>query len=258
MTNAEEPDTDRTVVALVGARDMLAGAVRRLAPPRRQIVGLDLPDFDVTVEECEREALDRIGPRVIVNCAADTDVDGCEEREPRATAVNGTGVAHLAAAALKGQSVFVQVSTDFVFDGGKSAPYVEDDPPAPLSAYGRSKLAGERAVRESGLRRFYRVRTSWLYGEGGENFVTTVTRLARERSELRIVEPLRLRGPVVTRSIRPVRTEDEPRPARRPACSALSTAKYETATGATVAPWVDALRRFLDARFPIAHPTSAR
>lgn len=263
-----------------------------------------------------RDVLDRIGPRIIINCAADTDVDGCEEREPRATAVNGAGVGHLTVSAVRGRATLVHVSTDFVFDGRKNTPYVEDDPPAPLSAYGRSKLAGERAVLASDLRRFYLVRTSGLYGEGGASFVSTVARLAQDHAELRIVadqfgsptfaddlarallrllcadggataagttrppdfgvyhfanrgvcsryafassivERLRRCGPVATRSIVPIRTEDHPRPAKRPAYSALSTAKYEFATGARVAPWEDALRRFFDAHSPVARPTPA-
>ena len=96
-------------------------------------------------------------------------------------------MANLAKTARQIDALLIHISTDYVFDGTKTTPYCEEDPAAPVSAYGRSKLAGERAIQSSGLDRHYILRTSWLYGPNGKNFVETIIRLAREREELRIV-----------------------------------------------------------------------
>ena len=104
-----------------------------------------------------------------------------------ATKVNGTAVGQLAEVANFLDAVLVHVSTDYVFSGDKSEPYLEDDETGPMSAYGRSKLSGEQALLGSGLHRFFIIRTSWLYGHGGKNFVETMRRLALERDELRVV-----------------------------------------------------------------------
>jgi len=296
-------------VALVGANGTLARAVRRLAPAGWRVFGLDLPEFDVTDGDRVRAALDAIVPTLVINCAADTDVDGCEARESRALSIHRDGVAHLAAAALRHDAVLVHISTDFVFDGAKSTPYVEDDPPAPLSAYGRTKLAGERAALASGLRRCFVVRTSWLFGRGGRGFVPAIARLAGERDELRVVADQvgsptyaddlagalvelvglarrapdpegrsstpfgtyhvanrgacsrhelaeaivahpRVRATARARTIVPVGSAEFPTAARRPAYSALSTARFEAATGRVLPTWQDALRRYLDADDP--------
>jgi dTDP-4-dehydrorhamnose reductase len=131
--------------------------------------------------------MEKVRPDVIVNCAAYTNVDGCETNEETALLVNGRGPGHLAGAAKELGATLVHVSTDYVFDGTKNSPYTEEDVTNPQSAYGRSKLRGERAILESGLDKFFIVRTSWLYGSGGKNFVETIARLATEREELRIV-----------------------------------------------------------------------
>jgi dTDP-4-dehydrorhamnose reductase len=125
-------------------------------------------------------------PDAIVNCAAWTDVDGAEADERRATAVNGAGAANVAAAA--GGAFVVQVSTDYVFDGEASEPYVESSHTRPLGAYGRSKLAGERAVAAAAPDSHAIVRSSWLFGPHGGNFVATMLRLARERDALTVVD----------------------------------------------------------------------
>lgn len=174
-------------LALIGANGMLARKVRELAPDHYELHGLDLPDFDITDRDCVTTVLTRLAPDVIVNCAAYTNVDGAENDEALALRVNGDGPGHLALVAKQLGATLVHVSTDYVFDGGKTTPYEEDDPVAPMSAYGRSKLVGEQRVLASGLARYYLVRTSWLYGPGGKNFVETIIRLATERDELRIV-----------------------------------------------------------------------
>ncbi len=166
---------------------MLAQAVKKCAPPGFEIVPFDLPEFDITHRDLLLSEIGNLRPDVILNCAAYTDVDGCETAEELATRVNGEGPGNLAEAAKENGAVLVHVSTDYVFDGSKREPYTEEDSPNPQSAYGRSKLAGERALLESGLERFLILRTSWLYGPGGKNFVETILRLASEREELRIV-----------------------------------------------------------------------
>jgi len=174
-------------LALIGHNGMLAQAVRREAAADWSVAGFDLPMFDLTKREQVVAAMVAAAPDVIVNCAAYTDVDGCEEREDLALRVNGDGPGYLAEAARETGAILVHLSTDYVFDGTKESPYTEADAPAPRSAYGRSKWAGERAVQASGLEQFFIVRTSWLYGPGGVNFVETMVRLARERDELRVV-----------------------------------------------------------------------
>ena len=174
-------------LALIGSGGMLARKVREVAPPEYAVSGYDLPDFDLTDRVQVLAAMKSLQPAVIVNCAAFTNVDGCEVEEELATRVNGAGPGYLAEAALEVGAILVHLSTDYVFAGEQTQPYLETDPPHPLSAYGRSKLAGEAAIRASGLERYFILRTSWLYGPGGKNFVETILRLAAERDELRVV-----------------------------------------------------------------------
>lgn len=174
-------------LALIGGNGMLARKVRELAPSQYEVVGFDLPEFDLTDRAQVLAEMARLQPEVIINCAAFTNVDGCETQEELANRVNGAGPGYLAEAAQMVGAVLVHISTDYVFAGDKGSPYLETDPTGPLSAYGRSKLAGEEAIAASGLRRYFILRTSWLYGPGGKNFVETMLRLAAERDELRIV-----------------------------------------------------------------------
>ena len=187
MTSHSSPVTHHRVLALIGANGMLADAVKRLCPEQYRIVPFDLPEFDITNREQVVKMMEEVRPQVIVNCAAYTDVDGCETNIPLAEQVNGEGPGHLALAAKNIGATLVHISTDYVFNGQNSTPYTEEDPTDPQSAYGRSKLAGEQTVLESGLEEYFIIRTSWLYGRGGKNFVETILRLAREREELRIV-----------------------------------------------------------------------
>jgi dTDP-4-dehydrorhamnose reductase len=174
-------------LALIGANGMLAQAVKKAALPHYETVSFDLPEFDLTDRQQVLSALTDLRPQVIINCAAFTNVDGCETQEELATRVNGSGPGYLAEAAKSIDAVLVHISTDYVFDGSKTTPYTEEDRPHPVSAYGRSKLAGEEAIRSSGFERYFILRTSWLYGSGGKNFVETIIRLAAEREELRVV-----------------------------------------------------------------------
>jgi dTDP-4-dehydrorhamnose reductase len=174
-------------LALIGANGMLARKVLELAPVRYAVHGFDLPEFDLADERLVRTALTVLRPAVIVNCAAYTNVDGCESEADTAFRVNGEGPGVLARVAREIGATLVHISTDYVFSGEGSRPYREEDAPAPRSVYGRSKLAGEEAIAASGLERYFIVRTSWLYGPGGKNFVETMVRLAQEREELRVV-----------------------------------------------------------------------
>ncbi|GAA1552131.1 dTDP-4-dehydrorhamnose reductase [Streptomyces globosus] len=151
-----------------------------------EAAGLRRADLDVTDAAAVRAAV--AGAAVVVNCAAWTDVDGAETAEDAATAVNGTGVRVLAAACADAGARLLHVSTDYVLPGDASEPYREDAETGPLNAYGRSKLAGERAVAELLPQDGYTVRTAWLYGEHGPNFVATMLKLAAQRDTLDVVD----------------------------------------------------------------------
>jgi dTDP-4-dehydrorhamnose reductase len=131
--------------------------------------------------------LDRVQPNVIINAAAYTAVDRAEQEPELASRVNGEAVATLGAWAKGHDALVIHYSTDYVFDGGQSQPYTVDSPTAPLGAYGRSKLAGEQALRESGADHMI-LRTAWVYAAHGHNFLRTMLRLGRERDELRVVD----------------------------------------------------------------------
>jgi dTDP-4-dehydrorhamnose reductase len=142
---------------------------------------LDVTDAGAVTERCEWDR-----PDVVINCAAWTDVDAAEEAEDQAMAVNGTGAGNVAACAAAAGAKVVYVSTDYVFDGGKGEPYVEVDQPGPVNAYGRTKLAGEEATAAAN-KRSYIVRSSWLFGVAGGNFVETMLRLAGDHGEVLVV-----------------------------------------------------------------------
>ncbi|HXF31201.1 MAG TPA: dTDP-4-dehydrorhamnose reductase [Solirubrobacterales bacterium] len=174
-------------VLVAGAGGMLGrDFVASAANAGHDVVGLDRARMDVADAEGVRRRLDRERPDMVVNCAAWTDVDGAETAEDRAFAVNGAGAGNVAAAAREVGAAVLYVSTDYVFDGEKGAPYVESDQPAPLSAYARTKLAGEEATAAANKRHFI-VRSSGLYGIHGKNFVATMLRLGESMSEVTVV-----------------------------------------------------------------------
>jgi dTDP-4-dehydrorhamnose reductase len=145
-------------------------------------------ELDVTDAVAVYGAVSAAEPDAVVNCAAWTNVDGAEEHEREATTVNGVGAGHLARAAAAAGAWTVHVSSDYVFDGSKRDPYLESDPTGPISAYGRSKLAGELEVAHRARGRYTIVRSSWLFGAAGPCFPATILRLAAERDELSVVE----------------------------------------------------------------------
>ena len=172
---------------VTGAAGMLGRDVMLAAGNAgHDVVGYGRAELDVTNAAALEKKFDLERPDVVINCAAWTDVDGAEESEQAAFAVNGTGAGNVAAAAARMGASVVYVSSDYVFDGAKGAPYVESDQPAPLSAYGRTKLAGEEASTAANKRHFV-VRSSWLFGIGGSNFVETMLRLASTQNEVLVV-----------------------------------------------------------------------
>jgi dTDP-4-dehydrorhamnose reductase len=144
-------------------------------------------DLDITDDAAVREALLAARPDAVINCAAWTDVDGAEAAEAQATAVNGAGAGNVAQAAVRHDALVVHVSSDYVFDGRASEPYPEASPTGPEGAYGRSKLAGELAVAAAGGRSAI-VRSAWLFGPHGKNFVDTMRRLGADRDEIAVVD----------------------------------------------------------------------
>jgi dTDP-4-dehydrorhamnose reductase len=164
---------------VTGAAGMLGQDVMRAAGADAR--GLSRAELDISHLGQVHDAVAAARPDVVVNCAAWTDVDGAEEHEADATRINGDGPGNLAAAA----PFLVHVSSDYVFDGTATEPYTEGDPTGPRTAYGRSKLAGEHAVAEHGDHAI--VRTAWVFGPHGKNFVATMLKLADDRDEVNVV-----------------------------------------------------------------------
>jgi dTDP-4-dehydrorhamnose reductase len=144
-------------------------------------------ELDVTDARAVGRAVERVNPDAIVNCAAYTDVDGAEADPAEALRINADGARVVARAAAKVDAAIVYPSSDYVFDGRKRSPYVESDEPRPLSAYGLSKLAGELETGAA-TGRHHVVRTAWLFGTGGKNFVETMLALGRARDEIAVVD----------------------------------------------------------------------
>jgi dTDP-4-dehydrorhamnose reductase len=175
---------------VTGAGGMLGGdVVAVLAARGAAVAAPHHAELDITDSAAVADAV--AGRDVVVNAAAWTDVDGAESEEAAATAVNGTAVAGLAAVCARAGAALVHVSTDYVFPGTATEPYAEDAPTAPVNAYGRGKLAGERAIAAALPGRGFVVRTAWLYGAGGPNFVGTMLRLAAERDTVDVVDDQR-------------------------------------------------------------------
>jgi dTDP-4-dehydrorhamnose reductase len=174
-------------VLVTGAAGMLGRDVMLAAGNAgHDVVGFGRAELDVTDPAVLAKKFELERPDVVINCAAWTDVDGAEQAEQAAFAVNGTGAGNVAAAAAAVGAGVVYVSSDYVFDGAKGAAYVESDQVAPLSAYGRTKLAGEEATAAANKRHFV-VRSAWLFGIGGPNFVETMLRLAGDHGEVLVV-----------------------------------------------------------------------
>ena len=174
-------------ILITGARGQLGSSLRQLGSvsPNNylatDVAELDITDAGAVLQTVKEQRID-----VIVNCAAYTNVERAEEDEPTADLLNHKAAAYLAAAAKETGATLIHVSTDYVFDGTGHRPYTEDMATSPLGAYGRTKLAGEEAVKASGCR-YLILRTAWLYSEYGNNFLKTMLRLTSERETLRVV-----------------------------------------------------------------------
>jgi len=248
------------------------------------VAALSRTDLDITDSRAVNARVDELRPEVIVNCAAYTKVDQAESEESAANAINGSAVELLAAAANRVNALLVQISTDFVFDGTKTTPYEVTDATNPLSAYGRSKLLGELAATHA--ERHLIVRTSWLFGVHGHNFVEAIRNQVRKGNPLRVVSDQRgkptytphLANAIIRLAVADVRgvmhyadedecswfdfasaiagdypvapmtSEELVRPAKRPAYSVLSTERYQRVTGVAPESWQEGLAEYLSLR----------
>jgi len=274
------------MILVVGNKGMLGQDLMSLLGERGR--GVDLPGIDITDMVSVQQVLTTLKPKVVINCAAYTDVDGCESNAEKAMQVNGEGVAFLALITREIGAKLVQISTDYVFDGGKGSPYREDDLQQPLNIYGESKLAGELNVDINPNNLL--VRTQWLYGLQGKNFVETMLKLGQEKSELTVVDD-QIGSPTWTMDLAkgiiallekdcrgvyhctnngstswngfakaifeesgmqvqvlPMTTEQLNRPARRPLYSTLDCTKLAAHTGFALQPWREGLKQYLATR----------
>lgn len=274
------------MILIVGANGMLGRDLMLLLGDRSR--GVDINEVDITSFESVLQVVGALKPAVIINCAAYTDVDGCEEHAETAMAVNAEGVAHLALACQQIGALLVQISSDYIFDGRKGTPYLEDDAPHPLSVYGESKLAGE--MNAAICPEYLIVRTQWLYGLHGKNFVETMLRLGAEKGQVAVVDD-QIGSPTWTVDlgraiialidrgrrgiyhvanseycswngfaraifeeaglavgVTAMTTEQLQRPAQRPLYSTLECNKLITETGFEPQPWRLALQEYLQLR----------
>ena len=274
------------MILVVGANGMLGRDMMACIGDAAR--GVDIDEIDITSLESTERILRTLKPQTVINCAAYTDVDGCESNTETAMQVNGEGVAHLAMASREIGARLVHVSTDYVFDGGKGTPYVEDDAPCPLGVYGESKLAGEMNAAFNPDHLI--VRTQWLYGLHGKNFVETMLRLAAEKDKLSVVDD-QIGSPTWTIdlaaaiaallktghcgiyhaanagfcswngfaqaifeesglsvTVKGLTTDELNRPARRPLYSTLDCGKLVHDTGFQPRPWRSALKAYLQLR----------
>ena len=274
---------------ITGAAGMVGTDLQNaLAIRGEDFLPLKRSDLDITDSRAVTAAVVEAQPSIIVNCAGYTRVDSAETNERVANAINGSSVELIAQAANEVDALLVHISSDFVFDGRKQTPYEINDPTAPLSIYGRGKLLGEHAATHA--RKHVIVRTSWLFGANGSNFVEAIrNQIQKGTNPLRVVNDqrgrptytphlvdaiirianLEVRGMIhyadepectwydfakaiveelgADVQIKPVATEDFPRPAVRPAYSVLSTERYERLTGVKPESWREGLREYLNA-----------
>ncbi len=173
-------------ILLTGKNGQVGWELQRALGPLGEVIALGSAEMNLADPQAIRQTLAEVRPDVIINPAAYTAVDRAETEPDLAMAVNGNAPGILAEEAKRLNAALIHFSTDYVFDGAQTAPYTEEDSPNPQSMYGRSKLAGELAIRASGAKHLI-LRTSWVYGVHGGNFMKTMLRLGRERDELRVV-----------------------------------------------------------------------
>jgi dTDP-4-dehydrorhamnose reductase len=178
--------SDRPRILIIGAGGQLGTELQSSFADTGPLVAVDREVVDLTVPDQIRSIVRSVEPDVILNSAAYTAVDRAESEQETAMAINAEAPRILAEEALRSNALLVHYSTDYVFDGSKTSPWTEDDPTGPLNVYGTSKLAGEEAIRNVGGR-YLILRTSWVYGPHGKNFLLTMLRLGRERESLSVV-----------------------------------------------------------------------
>jgi dTDP-4-dehydrorhamnose reductase len=174
-------------ILLTGKDGQIGWELRRTLATLGEVVALDREAMDLANPESIRSVIREARPHLIVNAAAYTAVDKAESEPELAMAINGIAPGVMAEEAKRLNAAIIHYSTDYVFDGAKPSPYTEEDAPNPLNVYGRTKLAGERAIQAAGVPHLI-FRTSWVYGARGRNFLLTILRLLRERDELKIVD----------------------------------------------------------------------
>jgi dTDP-4-dehydrorhamnose reductase len=275
-------------VLVIGARGQLGSELILLLREEHEIIPATRAECDITDLPAVLSFVRHVRPQVIINTAAYTDVDGCESNKDMAFKVNALGARNVAIAAREFGARLVHISTDYIFDGQKSDPYREYDQPNPINVYGASKLLGETFVKEQ-THRFFIVRTAWLYGKTGRNFVKTMLRLAHERKEIQVVNDqwgtptcaedlARQIGKLIqTESygtyhctsqgsctwfefaqeifrlskldveVRPVTSDEFPRPAKRPKNSVLENYMLKLQGLDIMPPWEESLERFMKA-----------
>jgi dTDP-4-dehydrorhamnose reductase len=173
-------------VLVLGARGMLGQDLVEILAPEYEVIPWDLAEIDITRERETIEKIKGIRPQAIINCAAYTDVDACETHRDRALLVNAEGARHVALASTAIKARLIHLSTDYVFNGAAILPYKESSPPNPVSVYGQSKLQGELYIRQI-VEDYVIIRTAWLYGPRGRNFVEAILRQAEAGKEIRVV-----------------------------------------------------------------------
>ena len=175
-------------ILVTGANGMLAKEVKEKFAEGNEIIATDVAELDITNEKAVMDYVMKTKPEYIINCAAYTAVDKAEENYELADKINGDGPTNLAKAAKSAGAKLVHISTDYVFGGDLdvSKDYKEDDPKAPVTVYGKTKLHGEEGI-EANMDEYYIFRTAWLYGVGGNNFVKTMTKLGSTRDEINVV-----------------------------------------------------------------------
>ena len=173
-------------ILITGSNGMLGHDLIEALKDNHELVLTTSRTLDITDKEQVFDFISQNKPDILINSAAYTDVDGCEENQDLAYSVNGEGVKNLAFACREADSALLHISTDYIFNGENTRPWVEDDEIGPISVYGKSKLKGEQAILEI-LDKFFIVRTAWLYGVNGRNFPKTMLELAENHSQITVV-----------------------------------------------------------------------
>jgi dTDP-4-dehydrorhamnose reductase len=277
-------------ILLLGHKGMLGNDLLAQFQLHHDVIGMDLEEINITSADDCCKAINETAPQILINAAAYTNVDGCETAKKECFAVNAEAVKNIAEACKGKNILIVHFSTDYVFDGRGNHPYLEDDTCNPINVYGASKLAGEHYLKTL-TDNFIIIRTAWLYGANGKNFVHTILDKAKNTPHLTVVDD-QIGSPTCTKDlaaaadrligknargifhitnrghcswyqfavkilqeaglghvqVSPIKTDQFPRLAQRPAYSVMSMQKFIALTGKAMQPWQLALHDYLDAR----------